>query len=205
LYFARIYEDTIFRNSVPQKFDTIQPELAFGELSVKLMISQTLHENSNMFGVLVVILGVDEDIIDKDHYEFVKLRHKHGVHEVHEVGWGICETKGHHQELVKTITSGESSFRNVTRSNFDLVVTRTKIDLGENFVSSQLIKKNIDSEKRIFVLDGHWIERSVINTQPQATIFLFDKESGTTPRRRARSNIVGVLDRQPTKGSTRSR
>jgi hypothetical protein len=87
-------------------------------------------------------------------------------------------------------TSGEGSFRNVTRSNFDLVVTRTKIDLGEYFGFSGLIKKNIDSGKRIFVRDGHCIERSVINTQPQATIFLFDKESGTTPRRRSRVNIT---------------
>jgi hypothetical protein len=118
-----------------------------------------------MFGRFLLIFGVDEDIIDKDHYEFVELRHKHGIHEVHEVGWGICETKGHHQELVETITSGESSFRNVTRSNFDLVVTKSKVDLRENFGSSQLIKKNIDSGKRIFVFDGHCIERSVINTQ----------------------------------------
>jgi hypothetical protein len=143
-----------------------------------------------MFGMLLLIFGVDEDINDKDHYEFVKLRHKHGVHKVHEVGWGICETKGHHQELVKTIASGESSFRNVTRSNFDLVVTRMKIDLGENFGSSQLMKENINSGKRIFILDGHYIEQFLVNTQPQATIFLFDKESGATPRRRARANIT---------------
>jgi hypothetical protein len=134
-----------------------------------------------MFGMLFLIFGVDENIIYKDHYEFVELRHKHGVHEVHEVGWGIRETKGHHQELVKTITCGESSFRNVTRSNFDLVVTRTKIDLGENFSSSQLIKKDIDSGQRIFVLDGHCIERSIINTQPEVTIFLFDKKSVSHP------------------------
>jgi hypothetical protein len=190
LYFARIYRDTIFRNSVPQKFDTIQPELAFGELSIKLMISQMLQDNSKMFGMLLLIFGIEEDTIDKDHYEFVELRHKHKVHEVHEIGWGICETKGHHQELVKIITSGESSFRNVTRSNFDLVVTRMKIDLGENFGSSQLIKKDIDSGERIFVHDGHYIERSVVNTQPQATIFLFDKKSGTTPRTRARAIIT---------------
>jgi hypothetical protein len=43
--------------------------------------------------------GIDENIIDKDHDEFVELRHKHGVHEVHEVGWGIRETKRHYQEL----------------------------------------------------------------------------------------------------------
>jgi hypothetical protein len=70
------------------------------------------------------------------------------------------------------------------------MITRTEIDLGENSGSSQLIKKNIDSRKRIFVLDGHRIERPVIHTLPQATILLFDKEGGTTPRRRAQANVT---------------
>jgi hypothetical protein len=48
-----------------------------------------------MFGMFFLVFGIDEDIIDKDHYELVELRHKHGVHEVHEVGWGIRETKRH--------------------------------------------------------------------------------------------------------------
>jgi hypothetical protein len=81
---------------VPQEFHTLQPEFTFGELSIKLMISQTLKDNSEMFGMLFLVFGIDKDIIDKDHYEFVELRHKHGVHEVHELGWGIRETKGHH-------------------------------------------------------------------------------------------------------------
>jgi hypothetical protein len=149
-----------------------------------------LKNNSEMFGMFLLVFGIDEDIIDKDHYEFVKLCHKHRVHEVHEVGWGIRETKGHYQELVKTITSGQSGFRNVTRSNLDLMITKTKVNLGENFGSSQLIKKNIDSGKRIFVLDGDCIERSVIHIQSQGTIFLFDEKSKTTPRRRAQANIT---------------
>jgi hypothetical protein len=114
---------------VPQEFQTLQPEFTFGELSIKLMISQTLKDNSDMFGMFFLVFGIDEDIIDKDHYEFVELRHKRGVHEVNEVGWGIRETKGHYQELVKTIMSGESGFRNVIRSNFNLMITRMKVDL----------------------------------------------------------------------------
>jgi hypothetical protein len=70
------------------------------------------------------------------------------------------------------------------------MVTITKINLGENFGSSQLIKKNINSGKRIFVFDGYCIEWSIVNTQPQATIFLFEKESGTTPRRRTWANVA---------------
>jgi hypothetical protein len=65
------------------------------------------------------------------------------------------------------------------------MTTRTKDDLGEH-----LIKKNIDSGKRIFVLDGDCIERSVIHTQSQATIFLFDEKSRATPRRIAWANIT---------------
>jgi hypothetical protein len=129
LNFARIYGDTILGNSVSQEFHTLQPECTFGELSIKLMISQTLKGNSEMFGMFFLVFGIDEDIIDEDHYEFVELRHKHRVHEVHEVGCGIREAKGHYLEHVKTITSGVSGFRNVIRSNLYLMVTRTKVDL----------------------------------------------------------------------------
>jgi ribosomal protein L44E len=154
------------------------------------MISQTLKDNSKVFGMFFLALGIDENIIDKDHDEFVELCHKHRVHEVHEVGWGIRESKRHYQELVKTITSGEGGFRNVTRSNLDLVITRTKVNFREDFGSSQLIEKNIDSGKRVFVFDADCIERSVIYTHYQATIFLLDKESRATLRRRARANIT---------------
>jgi hypothetical protein len=154
------------------------------------MISQTLKDNSEMFGVFFLAFGIDEDIIDKDHDEFIELCHEHGVHEVHEVGWGICESERHYQELVKTITSRKSSFRNVARSNIDLVIARTKVDLREDFGTSQLIKKNIDSGKRVFVFYGDWIEWSVIYAHSQATILLLDKESRATPRRRARANVT---------------
>jgi hypothetical protein len=78
----------------------------------------------------------------------------------------------HYQELVKAITSVKSSFRNVARSNLDLVVARTKVDCREDFGTSQLIKKNIDSRKQVLVFDGDCIERAVIHAHPEATIFL---------------------------------
>jgi hypothetical protein len=56
LDFARIHGDALLRNSVAQKFHTIQPEFTFGKLSVKLMISQTLKDNSEMFGMLLLVL-----------------------------------------------------------------------------------------------------------------------------------------------------
>jgi hypothetical protein len=137
------------------------------------MISQTLMDNSEVFGMFFLAFGIDENIIDKDHDKFIELLHEHEVHEIHEVGWGIRETKRHYQELVKTITSGESGFRNVTRMNFDLMIARTKVSIREDSGSSQWNKKNINSGKRVFIHDCDCIERSVIHTHSQATIFLF--------------------------------
>jgi hypothetical protein len=59
-----MYGDTIFTNRVAQKFHTIQPEFTFGELSIKLMISKMLKDNSEMFGMLLLVFGINEDIID---------------------------------------------------------------------------------------------------------------------------------------------
>jgi hypothetical protein len=70
------------------------------------------------------------------------------------------------------------------------VVARTKVDLREDLGTSQLIKKDIDSGKRVFVFDGDCIEWSIIYAHSQATIFLLDKEGRATPRRRARVNIT---------------
>jgi hypothetical protein len=57
------------------------------------MISQMPKDNSEMFGMRLLVFGKDKDIIDKDNYEFIELCHKHRVHKVHEVSWGIRETK----------------------------------------------------------------------------------------------------------------
>jgi hypothetical protein len=59
LYFARVYGYGIFGNSVPQEFHTIPPKIAFGEFSIELMISQTLQDNSKMFGMFFLIFGID--------------------------------------------------------------------------------------------------------------------------------------------------
>jgi hypothetical protein len=62
---------------VPQEFHTLQPKFTLGELSIMLMISQTLKDNLEVFGMFFLVFGIDKDIIDKDPYEFVELRHKH--------------------------------------------------------------------------------------------------------------------------------
>jgi hypothetical protein len=72
--------------------------------------------------MLCFILGINEVIINEYHYELVQLIHEYGVHKVHEIGRCICETEGHHQKIIETISGGERHFWNVTWSNLYLMI-----------------------------------------------------------------------------------
>jgi hypothetical protein len=96
LHFARIHGDTLFGNSVTQTLHTIQPELTFGEFGIEFVISQSLQDYTKMLRMLGFAFGIDQNIIDEDHYELVQLIHEDRVHKVHEIGRCIGETKRHY-------------------------------------------------------------------------------------------------------------
>jgi hypothetical protein len=76
----------------------------------------------------------------------------------------ISESKRYNQILIQLIPDGEGSLRNIFRVDLDLMITRTKINLGKDFNTSKLIEKDVDAMQWIFVLDGDGIPRPVINT-----------------------------------------
>jgi hypothetical protein len=85
-----------------------------------------------MFLMLFFILGVDQDVINDDHDKLAQLRHKHQIHQVHEMGRSISKPIRHNQILIKTVSGGECCFRNILRTDFDLMITQTDVNLGED-------------------------------------------------------------------------
>jgi hypothetical protein len=61
---------------VTQEFHTIQLELTFRELSIEFVISQSLQDNTKMLRMLGFTLGINENIINEDHYELVQFIHE---------------------------------------------------------------------------------------------------------------------------------
>jgi hypothetical protein len=61
---------------VTQEFHTIQPELTFRELSIEFVIPQSLQDNTKMLHMLGFALGINENIIDEDHYVLVQFIHE---------------------------------------------------------------------------------------------------------------------------------
>jgi hypothetical protein len=95
LYFARINGYAFTGNSVVQKFYTIQLEFTLGKLSIELMVSKTLENNVHVLSMMFLILGINKDVINKNHNELVKIGHEYRIHKIHEVGRSICEPERH--------------------------------------------------------------------------------------------------------------
>ena len=58
-------------------------------------------------------LGINKNIVDENHHELVEVLHEDLVHQVHEKGWGIGQTNGHHGVLKQSVTGGEGGLGNV--------------------------------------------------------------------------------------------
>jgi hypothetical protein len=93
-----------------------------------------------MFGMFFFVLGINQDIINKDYHKLVQVRHKDLVHEIHENGWCISQSKWYDQILMISVPGHKSCLWNVLLLDLNLVVSGSKIYLGKYFGSPDLIK-----------------------------------------------------------------
>jgi hypothetical protein len=61
--------------------------------------------------------------VNEDHDKLVQLYHEYGLHQVHEVSGGVGQPKRHHQILIETVSSGESSLWNIFFTDLNLAIT----------------------------------------------------------------------------------
>jgi hypothetical protein len=53
-----------------------------------------------MLFMIIVILGINLNVVDEYHDELIKILHEHIVHQIYEVGWCISQAKQHDSELI---------------------------------------------------------------------------------------------------------
>jgi len=141
----------------------LQPKLAFAELSIKLMLTQARQHYTQMLCMLLLIAKIYQDIIDEDHHKLVQFGHEHRIHEIHEMSRCICETEGHDEILIEPIPHRESSLRYIFRTDLDLMIPKSQINLGEYLGFRQLVKQDINVRKRVLILDGHRIQGAIVH------------------------------------------
>jgi hypothetical protein len=88
-----------------------------------------------MFSMIFESFGIDQNIIDENHDEFIEFQHEDRVHEVHEICRCNGKTKGHNQIFIESISGGEGGFRNIAWPNLYLMIPRAKVNFREDLSS----------------------------------------------------------------------
>src|ERR1044071_3683411 len=133
-----------------------------------------------------LVLRINQNIVNKHDDEFIKVRLANAVHQVHEHRWCVSETKRHDQELKMAITSAKSSLRNVGFLNAQLVITRSQINLRVVTRALELVKEIINARERITILDGHFVQLTIIDTHAKTFVLLLHKQDRSSLRGRTR-------------------
>ena len=84
------------------------------------MLSKTLENDAKVLGMFFFILGIYKNVVNENHDKLVQFRHKHRVHKIHEMRWGIGQLKRHDQILIESIFGREGRLGDILSSDLDL-------------------------------------------------------------------------------------
>jgi hypothetical protein len=98
---------------MPKVRDFLQPKITLAKLGIQLLLSQHLQHKPQMFLMLLLIFGLNQDVINEHHHKLNQVLHKNFVHQIYEVGRCIGQSKRHDGVLIVSIPSSECSLRNI--------------------------------------------------------------------------------------------
>src|SRR3954469_7573091 len=157
------------------------------------MLSELVEHQSQMNGMILLILGEDQNIIEIDQDEFIGVGVEDEIHQARECWRSIDKAERYDSIFIRTIACSECCLGNIFFTNANLMITHTKIKLGEHFSTFELLKKLIDVGKWVLVLDCLLVQWTVIDAKSVCAILLLDKKNTTTPWRRTRSDQTQTL------------
>src|SRR3954447_8802552 len=135
-----------------------------------------------MVAVGIEVRTIDQDIVEVNYNVVVEERTEDVVDKTLEGGRGVGEAERHYCEFVMTIARAKGRLWNILILDADLVVARAKVEFGEYFGALDSIKDLIYARKRVPIFDGQFVQCSIVDTHPQDSVFLFNKQDRGTVR-----------------------
>src|SRR3954466_12643201 len=157
------------------------------------MLSELVEHQSQMNCMIFLIFGEDQNIIKIDQDEFICVGVEDEIHQASECWRSIDKAERHGSIFIRTKACSECCLGNIFFTNSNLMITHTKVKLGENFSTFKLLEKLTDVGKWVLVLDSLLVQWTVIDAKSVRAILLLDKKNTTTPRRRTRSDQTQTL------------
>ena len=124
------------------------------------MVFKCLENNPQMILMLLLRLGVDQDVVNKYHNKLIQIGLKYPMHQIHECRWSICQSKKHQCELEMPIPRTKCCLRDINLLNSLLIITGVKIYLGVDSRPFHMIKQVINPRQWIPILDRYLVQLS---------------------------------------------
>ena len=93
-----------------------------------------------MILMLLLRLGVDQDVVNKDHNKLIQIGLEYPMYEINECRWSIRQSERHHCKLKMSIPRPKRCLRDICLPNSQLMITGMEIYLGIDMRPSQLIQ-----------------------------------------------------------------
>ena len=124
---------------MPEILYFLLPKNTFRLFGIEMMITEKLQYKIQMLEMLNPGFTIDEDIIKEDQNEVSQVGTEYFIHQFLECGRSIHEAKWNDQKFRVAIMCVERCFRDIILMNLNLVIPRTKIQLGEKMSTMELI------------------------------------------------------------------
>ena len=122
---------------MPQECDAVLQKLAFADLDVQGILTQTLQHQTQMGHVLCLIAAVDDDIIEIDLHTLASQVAKHIVHDPLETTGCVGQAHREHQPLILSISGHKPGLLYAILVHANLPVTRPEIQTAKHTTTSK--------------------------------------------------------------------
>ena len=163
-------------------------EGTFVGMGVKSMLSELLEYLSDMFPVVVKIIGVDQNVIQINKNTYIQEIGENIIHKMLKSSRGVGKSERHNTPLKGAISSAEHSFPFVTFMDLDKVIGMPEINFGEVMSFLQTVQEIRDSGERILVFLCNLVQATEINAEAEGAILLLDKEYRSSTRRSSQTD-----------------
>ena len=134
------------------------------------MFSEFIQHQSQMLGMILLVLGKDQNVIEVDQDEVICVGIEDEVNHARECCRSIDKAKRHDSVFIGTIACSKCCLGDILFTNANLMIAHTEVKLGEYLSTFELFEKLIDVGKWVLVLYGLLVQWTVVDTKSVCSI-----------------------------------
>ena len=126
--------------------------------------------------VLILIVGVNQDIVNVYDAEDVKELAKDGLNATLETSWCVGQAERHDEVFEKSPSCPESRFPFVSFGDWYAMIGPLQVHFCKDFGRGELIKENVGGRNGVPILERNGVESTIVNAKLKFASFLWYKE-----------------------------